>query len=84
MPDHISRRRLIAMAAVVPTAAALGAISAEADDGAAMRKQMKYQNTPAKSGAKCSGCGLFRKPSSCTAIPGKISPNGWCVAYVPK
>jgi hypothetical protein len=55
--------------------------TAEAADNKA---QYKYQTKPGKGGAKCSGCALFKAPSSCQVVTGKISPNGWCIAYAPK
>jgi hypothetical protein len=45
------------------------------------KAQFKYQDKPAKNGAKCSGCRLFRPPSGCTVVTGKISPDGWCIAW---
>ena len=37
----------------------------------------KYQNEP-KGNEKCSNCNMWRAPNACTAVSGKISPNGWC------
>ena len=37
----------------------------------------KYQNEP-KGNEKCSNCNMWRPPSACTAVSGKISSNGWC------
>ena len=41
------------------------------------KEEVNYQNEP-KGKAKCSNCSMFRPPSSCTAVSGKIYPNGWC------
>jgi High potential iron-sulfur protein len=46
------------------------------------KKQFKYQDKPGPHGQKCSGCRLFRPPSGCSVVTGKISPNGWCIAWV--
>jgi len=45
------------------------------------KKQFKYQDKPGPHGDKCSGCRFFRKPHACTIVHGKISPNGWCIAW---
>jgi hypothetical protein len=37
----------------------------------------KYQDEP-KGNEKCSNCNMFRAPNACTAVKGKISPDGWC------
>ena len=68
---------LPALAAVI----ARGAVPALAADN---KKQFKYQDKPGKNGEKCSGCSLFKPPSSCSVVTGKISPNGWCVAWAKK
>ncbi len=61
---------------------AAGAFStAEAADN---KKQFKYQDKPGPNGQKCSNCQFFRKPNGCTIVHGKISPNGWCIAWSKK
>ena len=45
------------------------------------KKQFHYQDKPGPGGKKCDGCRFFRKPSSCTIVTGKISPDGWCIAW---
>jgi hypothetical protein len=37
----------------------------------------EYQDQP-KNGLTCAACSLFRRPRSCEAVEGDISPNGWC------
>lgn len=49
----------------------------------ASQQAMKYQDHP--SGDKqCSGCLQFEAPASCKVVEGKISPNGYCIAWVKK
>ncbi|WP_405054934.1 high-potential iron-sulfur protein [Vulcanimicrobium alpinum] len=60
--------------------AAVGTAAEAADN----KKQFKYQDKPGKGGAKCSTCSLFKPPHGCQVVTGKISPNGWCVAYAKK
>jgi uncharacterized membrane protein len=82
--SSVSRGEAIKRLAIVPAAAlgvAAGMSPAQAADN---KKQFKYQDKPGVHGQKCSGCRLFRPPSSCQVVTGKISPNGWCTAYVKK
>lgn len=39
-----------------------------------------YQDSP-KNGQKCVNCTMWRDPNKCTAVEGKIDPNGWCKWY---
>lgn len=32
----------------------------------------------------CADCSMFRKPSECTLVDGKISPEGWCRHWAKK
>jgi hypothetical protein len=45
-------------------------------------EMVQYQPTP-KDGAKCSTCVNFEAPNACKIVAGKISPDGWCIAYAP-
>lgn len=38
---------------------------------------VNYQDRP-KAGNKCINCTMWRDPNRCSAVTGKISPNGWC------
>ena len=71
------------LAALPLAALAVGATLSAAQAAAPPdnKKQFKYQDKPGPKGAKCSGCRFFRKPAGCTIVHGKISPNGWCIAY---
>ena len=81
MSERHSRGEIISLIAGIPLAVAATAGAASAADN---KKQFKYQDKPGKNGQKCSGCSLFVKPASCKVVTGKISPNGWCVAWAKK
>ncbi len=36
-----------------------------------------YINEP-KGNEKCSNCTMWVEPNACTAVKGKICPDGWC------
>jgi hypothetical protein len=65
--------------AALAVGATLSAVQAAAPPD--NKKQFKYQDKPGPKGAKCDGCRFFRKPNGCTIVHGKISPNGWCIAW---
>jgi hypothetical protein len=69
--------------AALPLAALAVGATLSAAQAADNKKQFKYQDKPGPKGAKCSGCRFFKKPAGCTIVTGKISPNGWCIAYAP-
>jgi High potential iron-sulfur protein len=81
MDAPISRRRLIARLAALPVVALGMAATLSPVQAADNKKQFKYQGTPGTHGQKCSGCRFFRSPSGCSIVTGKISPNGWCIAW---
>ncbi len=54
------------------------------DDSGGTKAKYKYISKPGPKGQKCIGCALFVSPAACTIVKGKISPNGYCVAYAPK
>ncbi len=85
MADRISRGEIISLIAGLPlaVAATTGAASA-ADDSGGTKAQYKYVNHPGPKGQKCGGCALFKAPAACQLVKGKISPNGYCIAYAPK
>lgn len=86
MERPVSRLRAITRLAALPLAA-LGASAtlsaAQAASPPDNKKQFKYQDKPGPRGQKCAGCRFFRKPNACTIVHGKISPNGWCIAWAP-
>ena len=75
---------LKSMAAIPFAALGVAATLSSAQAATDNKKQFKYQDKPGPHGQKCSGCRLFRPPASCTVVHGKISPNGWCIAWVKK
>jgi hypothetical protein len=86
MADKISRGEIISLLAGLPAAVAVttAAASAAADDSGGTKKQYKYQLKPGPTGQKCGTCSLFKPPAKCQLVKGKISPNGYCIAYSPK
>jgi hypothetical protein len=85
MSDRLSRGEIISLIAGLPLAvAATTGIAAAADDSGGTKAQFKYQTKPGPGGKKCSGCALFKAPSSCQVVKGKISPTGYCIAYAAK
>jgi hypothetical protein len=40
----------------------------------------KYQAMP-RNGQRCDHCTMWRPPHGCSAVAGKIAPNGWCSYY---
>lgn len=85
-PGHkrpLSRKDALQLIAIVPAVAlGIGSTSGAAQ-AADNKKQFKYQDKP-KGHQKCSGCKLFKAPNGCKIVTGKISPNGWCIAWVKK
>jgi hypothetical protein len=83
MKSSVSRGLALKGLAALPFAAlAAGAVLSPAQ-AADNKKQFKYQDKPGPKGQKCAGCRFFRKPNACTIVTGKISPNGWCIAWAP-
>jgi hypothetical protein len=80
--EKTTRREALKQLVMLPALAgalALGATSlAQAADN---KKQFKYQDKPGPGGKKCSQCRFFKAPSGCSIVTGKISPNGWCIAW---
>jgi hypothetical protein len=78
----LTRADALKKVVVLPALAALLTVESRGLAFAADNKsQFHYQDKPGKHGQKCSGCRFFRKPSSCAIVTGKISPNGWCIAW---
>jgi hypothetical protein len=85
MSDRITRGKLISLITALPiAAAATTAIASADDDSGGTKAQLKYQTKPGPGGKKCSGCALFKPPAACSVVKGKISPNGYCIAYAAK
>lgn len=81
--DKFSRREALRQILVLPAlAAALSGGELAPALAADNKRQFRYQDHPSSKGQKCSGCRFFRKPDRCSIVTGKISPNGWCIAWV--
>ncbi|GAC1358129.1 MAG: hypothetical protein NVSMB31_18560 [Vulcanimicrobiaceae bacterium] len=80
----LSRGDALKLIAIIPAAAVSVAALQTPAQASDNKKQFKYQDRPGKHGQKCSGCSLFRAPHGCKVVTGKISPNGWCVAWAKK
>ena len=86
MPAHskISRRDVLRQALLLGGAACAGAFAAHnAHAQKASKAAMKYQDKP-NGDQKCSNCLQFEPPASCKVVEGKISPDGYCIAWVKK
>ena len=84
MKSSVSRGLVLKRLAAIPfLALGVGATlsAAQAAGPPDNKKQFKYQDKPGPKGEKCSGCRFFKKPNGCTIVHGKISPNGWCIAW---
>ena len=85
MSDRISRGEVISLIAGLPLAvAATTGLASAADDSSGTKAQFKYVDKSTMAGKTCSGCTLFKAPSSCSVVKGKINPKGYCIAYAPK
>lgn len=81
--DKFSRREALRQILVLPAlAAALSGGELAPALAADNKRQFRYQDHTSSKGQKCSGCRFFRKPDRCSIVTGKISPNGWCIAWV--
>jgi hypothetical protein len=81
----LSRRTLIRSAVVLAGAACAG-VAADRQalaQGKVPKAAMKYQDHP-KGDEKCGNCMQFIAPDSCKVVEGKISPNGYCIAWASK
>ena len=78
--DVVSRRSVIKFGLVVLAAGVVGETAAQQKIA---QNLVQYQETP-KNGQKCADCLQFEAPDKCKVVDGKISPNGWCAAFVAK
>ena len=82
MKSSVSRGLVLKRLAAIPVIAlGIGGTLSPAQAAVDNKKQFKYVDKPGPKGAKCSGCRFFKKPNACTIVHGKISPNGWCIAW---
>jgi hypothetical protein len=90
METNLSRRQLLKLASISLALIPVVSIPRQARAGtnAALRSQLKYQDTP-KDDMICATCLEFVSGKSdkdlggCKVIPGdtEISPNGYCVSW---
>jgi hypothetical protein len=81
----VSRRTLLKSAVVLAGAACAGVgVQKQALAQAKVAKAaMKYQDHP-NGAEKCSNCMQFVPPDACKIVEGKISPDGYCIAWAKK
>jgi hypothetical protein len=77
---HISRRAVIRAGQALLATSAVGLATTAYGADKADPKLVQYGAQP-NNGAKCSDCVKFEAPSSCKAVAGTISPNGWCLLF---
>lgn len=80
-----NRRRALKLIASLGIASAISTLVEirPAMAGQVPKTVVNYQSHP-KGGMDCATCIQFMPPQSCAVVSGKISPKGWCTAYVPK
>ena len=81
-----SRRSLLKSAVALAgaaTCAGLASSRAAFAQAKASKEAMKYQDKP-KGDQKCSNCLQFVAPDGCKVVDGKVSPDGYCIAWVKK
>lgn len=81
-----SRRSLLKSAVALAGAATCAGLASSREawaQGKASKEAMKYQDQP-KGDQKCSNCMQFVAPDGCKVVDGKISPDGYCIAWVKK
>ena len=79
-----SRRSVLKSAVALAGAATCAGLGSSREAWAqakASKEAMKYQEQP-KGDQKCSNCLQFVAPDSCKVVDGKISPDGYCIAWV--
>ena len=82
--SSISRASALRWLAAVPGVALVATARLAPVEAADNKKQYKYQDKPGPKNEKCAACRFFKPPSACTIVTGKISPNGWCIAWSKK
>jgi len=86
MTDNLklSRRLVLKSTVVLAGGACAGALASRTmAQQKASKDAMKYQDKP-NGQQQCSNCLQFIAPDSCKVVDGKISPNGYCIAWVKK
>lgn len=84
MRDDQTRRTILRTGLIIVAGTAALATTARAQDAEKIAQELvQYQDKP-KDGVKCVSCAQWVAPAACAIVAGKISPEGWCVAYAPK
>jgi len=42
-----------------------------------VKSTAQYRDSP-RGSERCDGCKMYVHPNGCTAVVGKIAPDGWC------
>jgi hypothetical protein len=79
----ISRRQLLTRV-MIAAAGGLVAMGVASPALAKMSQQTAGYLPTSTTDLKCSGCALFKAPSSCIMVDGTISPDGWCRLFAKK
>jgi len=85
-PLNVSRRGVLRIGALVAGAGLAAAVLPVREALAqqkAPKESMKYQDRP-NGQMQCSNCSQFVAPDGCKVVEGKISPNGYCIAWLKK
>jgi hypothetical protein len=86
MQNGSMSRRVLLKSAVVLAGAACAGVGVQREaraQGKVSQAAMKYQDHP-NGAEKCSNCLQFVPPDACKIVEGKISPNGYCIAWTKK
>jgi hypothetical protein len=82
--SNLSRRRVLKLAVVAAGAGLAASVRQNAlAQQKASKEAMKYQDKP-NGNMQCDNCSQFVAPDSCKVVEGKISPTGYCIAWVKK
>ena len=81
--DQKTRRGILRAGLTIVAGTAITATARAEDAEKVAQELVQYQDQP-KDGAKCSACAQWQPPAACVVVAGKISPEGWCVAFAPK
>lgn len=49
-----------------------------AEGGRKSKKEARYVDVSQRKDERCGNCSMFRPPSICTYVQGKIARAGWC------
>jgi hypothetical protein len=83
MKNNPTRRIVLRTGLGAAAGATLAASAVRAQDEKIAQELVQYQDQP-KEGQQCNKCAQWVEPNACKIVVGKISPQGYCVAYAPK